>query len=490
MTSVRCVIHYIDEKTAAGQAEIGPSLCDFLVDAHSSILSNFQVIRNMQLGDLGTSRDIHVGVLVDVDRADPMPEREEELIDFVQCLCSRLALAPESIICGGGMPTERPDGDITTQGIDYLDALVGRLQKAVSTNPSLPVSAKSYEARFEVFFAEEAPTGFYLGGWVTNQGSACWNTQVEQEAVQLGVRLLKTGQAVVAELRFPLPLKTVAPGTGCAFELMIPFAFDEFTRCEFGLVIEHEFWFSDIGRRPIAVESKALSQVLTSKAPLQFGVPGVVVVSYCDEETSEQGAIINKDFPLPVKKYRASSISSLNKILMSREGWDVVVIRNDVVPREDAWLERLLLHAYAHSSIAAIGAVIIDEAGLVVDIGGELYSSGYTRSPGFEAKLAASEVVTYRAPPFLPAGAVYLKDRVLSEVGCFQETLHELQVACIEWCYRARSRGFTTMLSHGCRVQVGSAGRATLVEPPVRSFALRRRLMRQMVGLRIEALNE
>lgn len=487
---MRCVIHYIDEKTAAGQAEVGPSLSDFLVDAHSSILSNFQVIRNMQLGVLGTSRDVHIGVLVDEDRADLMPEREEELIDLVRLLCSRLALVPESIICGDGMPTEGPDGDATTQGNAYLDALVSRVRKAVSTNPSLSVSATSHEARFEVFFAEESPTGFYLGGWVTNQGSACWNTQVEQEAVQLGVRLLKTGQAVVAELRFPLPLKTLAPGTGCAFELMIPFAFDEFTRCEFGLVIEHEFWFSDIGRRPIAVETRAFSQVLTSEAPLHLGVPGVVIVSYGDGETSEPDAVIGKDSPLPVKIYRASSIPSLNKILMSREGWDVVVIRNDVVPREDAWLERLLLQAYVNPSIAAVGAVIVDEAGLVVDIGGELYSTGYTRSPGFEAKLTAAEVVTYRAPAFLPAGAVYLKDRVLHEVGCFCEALCELEVACIEWCYRTRSQGFVTTLAHGCHVQVQSAGRAILAQPPVRSFAMRQRLMRQVAGLCIEALNE
>ena len=484
--------------------QIGPSSFDFVVDTHSSIVSNFQALRNIQLHqkthalqeaqtvDLGADRDIHICVLGDCGESALAAEQESVLIRFLQHLCYHLSIPPELIVVESG-PSVTPDGgSVSMQAPGSILPQEDRIRDQVSVGSLLSAEDRAYMASFEVYYIEEAADGFRLAGWLSNTGTNSWLTDAGEDSVQIGVRLLKTGLAVVAELRFQLALDRVSPGVGFAFDIEIPFNFEEFTRCEFGVLIEHKFWFSDVGRRPVGVEVSALHEELASQTPQKLGVPGVLVVTYGDDRRRKpalQDSAVEPANFVVTKNCSAESLADLNRILNERAGWDVVVLQQGIVPEGGSWMRRLVLTAHAVRSLAAVAAPVVNDAARIIDLGGELYSSGYTHTPGFEQECTAAGVITYRDPAFLPAGVVYIKDRALREVGIFHEELTELQAALIEWCYRARSKGFSVRIVHGGLARVLPDRLTEMLQPPIRSHKTRLRVLKKLSGLCIEALN-
>lgn len=478
--------------------QVGPSPLDFVVDTHLSIVSNFQTLRNIKLTqnvqetESDVSSDIHIGVLADSGKFALAAEQESVLIRLLQHLCHQLSIPPESIVLENGPNALDDGGGAPMEASGSILSLEDRLRQQVSAGFSLSAEDRAYMASFEVYYVEEAADGFRLAGWLSNTGTKSWLADAGEDSVQIGVRLLKTGLAVVAELRFQLALDRVPQGVGFAFDIEIPFNFEEFTRCEFGVLIEHKFWFSDVGRRPVGVEVSALREELASQTPQKLGVPGVLVVTYGDDRRRKpalQDSAVEPANFVVTKNCSAESLADLNRILNERAGWDVVVLREGIVPEGGSWMRRLVLTAHAVRSLAAVAAPVVNDAARIIDLGGELYSSGYTHTPGFEQECTAAGVITYRDPAFLPAGVVYIKDRALREVGIFYEELTELQAALIEWCYRARSKGFSVRIVHGCLARVPPDRLTEMLQPPIRSHRTRARILERLSGLSIEALN-
>jgi hypothetical protein len=185
----------------------------------------------------------------------------------------------------------------------------------------------------------------------------------------------------------------------------------------------------------------------------------------------------------------AHSLSEINRIIQTHPESDVILIDHAIELPANGWLRRLIRALYARLGIAACAGLVCDSRGIVADLGGSMYSTGYTISPGYGADISSPAVVMRRYPSFLPAGIVGIRRESLQTVGNFCEELSTLRAALIDWCYRARSIGFALNIEHSCQGIASVELMNEMKQPPISSKRDRRILLQHLRDNCPEVLN-
>ncbi len=472
---------------------------DYLLDRYATVVTNYESVcakSAFQQGDRGTITLCIEGnyeqnpVSVNVDRG---------VKNFIKHLCRVASIHPQDIVAHHKQHDAsefiKPE---LCPGIYMRECLAAIRSELEGLGEELH-RVPDYDATLEIHGVVESPDGFKVVGWVANTGHSSWYGEGGQWHVSLGLRVLGSDHSILLEKRYPPASGGVAPGEGFAFQLEASVSYASCVRLEMGLVIENKFWFSNSGLLPLTFAGPMRGSIVLPKAEDELQSAPVAVIALLDkgmEHTSDEwireGAYLDHSLVYPDRNTHVrgslhrGSVETCAAVIAECDDRDVVIVSHGVRFQDDAWLAKLRRSAYAEPSIAAVSAKIVDESSRVLDIGGVLYSSGYTHSPGFLKGLCDREVVMHREPGFLPAGAVYIRRDALKRVGPLNHEWKDLQLALIEWCYRARPHGMKVRIEHSAVASVPASYLAAASRSPISGYSRRLKLLQRLSDVIIE----
>lgn len=141
-----------------------------------------------------------------------------------------------------------------------------------------------------------------------------------------------------------------------------------------------------------------------------------------------------------------------NNYIMERyPGSDVVLINNDVIFTEDAWLGELVDAAYAASDVGAAGGMLLDLHGRVLEAGAQVTANGYGEQFGKGLDPGDGSVLQMRHVGFVSGALLFMRRAALTQFGIFDARFHPMYYEDVEWQYRLHRFGYKTMYTPFCR---------------------------------------
>lgn len=499
MSEKKLIIHHATAPIGTVTTCGGSVPIDYLIDRYASVVTNYDSVCSRPGAHRDSSQALHLCVEGNFEQTPLSPDLSRVTADLVKHLSRIHGILPKDIIAHRDQFQELgQDAFEMCPGI-YLCQHLATIRSELERDGSSERLIEPYDAFFEVLGVSERTDSFEVAGWVTNVGSEAWFARNDEWHVSLGLKAISEASEPLLERRYPIPSGGIAPGEGFSFRLAAGAPYSACSRLEFGLVIDNKFWFANNGLRPLAfrgvmrgslvmpgamelLKSKSVSilALATDESPEQHS-QWVRTGLHLDDETLEPDSFIQHS-----QRSAQTSIDICNSTIAARAGRDLVIVSRGVQFQDPTWLATLQRAAHADPVVAAVSAILSDSQGRVVDIGGTLYSTGYTHSPGFLRAPQDRMVATKREPGFLPVGAVYFRHDALEQVGCFNTQWRDLQLALIEWCYRARSLSMRVRVAHPAVAVVPARHLSLAMQPTISGYALRRALLDKLADVMIE----
>jgi GT2 family glycosyltransferase len=140
-----------------------------------------------------------------------------------------------------------------------------------------------------------------------------------------------------------------------------------------------------------------------------------------------------------------ASVASLNRVASEARGDVLVFFHRAAIPL-DGWLPPLVDAMRMHPTVGAVGAKVLAVDGRLEQAGGVVFADATTRGFGSEDYLVDDPLYAYVREVDFSSDVLHAISRSLfEELGGFDSSYGSATLACADFCFRARTQGYSVL---------------------------------------------
>lgn len=212
---------------------------------------------------------------------------------------------------------------------------------------------------------------------------------------------------------------------------------------------------------------------------LKATYPNLSIMIVDNGSTDESVQVLSERFPnLPLLRimenryFAGGNNIAIDKAVATGANY-IMLLNNDTVVHPD-FLNSLVAAMEADPSIAAVGGTLYfyEGEGLIQSAGSYInFMTGHTYSLGY-GEMDINQFVESRKVDYICGAAILLRSKALKRVGLLDESFM-LYCEDVDWCLRAKKKGFGVMFIPNSRVVHKESVSARTVKPLVAFLKIR-----------------